>query len=332
MQDINNIKGLNCYAFGETLTGQPDDIFKYLWSQEGIDELTKFFSSPSDCIYSIKIVPIGIEKIMEHSERAMEIKLGTYSLPFLSGGFGCQKLTSQYYQTEFTVGPFNPVYNNFLDFNPYSKMSIYLPFVGYQELDINNFVNKSMKVIYTYDVLNCLCVVNIYPGNGTTYLSEPLYVFSGSFGTDYPFASASRNVGGALSSTLGLGTSIFTGNVGGVVSGLAGTIMASTQTTYSRGGNLSGSHSYMGNYSFKKPFVIIEYPNAWADNDVRDKYGKKVNITLKGDTTLENFSGYTVLERIHLSNIYSTVNNNTFYATQSEMDEIESILTSGFNI
>ena len=142
MQDINNIKGLNCYAFGETLTGQPDDIFKYLWSQEGIEQLKKYFNSPSDCIYGIKIVPIGIEKIMEHSETALDIKLGTYSLPFLSGGFGCQKLTSQYYQTEFTVGPFNPVYNNFLDFNPYSKMSIYLPFVGYQELDINNFVNK----------------------------------------------------------------------------------------------------------------------------------------------------------------------------------------------
>ena len=196
-----------------------------------------------------------------------------------------------------------------------------------------NFCKNEVKgFMYTYDVLNGLCVVNIYPGNGTTYLSEPLYVFSGSFGTDYPFASASRNVGGALSSALGLGTSIFTGNVGGVVSGLAGTIMGAAQTNYSRGGNLSGSHSYMGNYSFKKPFVIIEYPNAWADDDVKDKYGKKVNITLKGNTTLENFSGYTVLERIHLSNIYSTVNNNTFYATQSEMDEIEEILTSGFNI
>ena len=29
MQDINNIKGLNCYAFGEQLTGQPDAIFDY---------------------------------------------------------------------------------------------------------------------------------------------------------------------------------------------------------------------------------------------------------------------------------------------------------------
>lgn len=49
-----------------------------------------------------------------------------------------------------------------LDYSPFSRLTIYLPFVGFQELDDKLVVGHTLKVQYTVDVLSGRCLAQLY--------------------------------------------------------------------------------------------------------------------------------------------------------------------------
>ena len=53
-------------------------------------------------------------------------------------------------------------YQSLLDYSPFSRLTIYLPFVGFQELDDKLVVGHTLKVQYTVDVLSGRCLAQLY--------------------------------------------------------------------------------------------------------------------------------------------------------------------------
>ena len=53
-------------------------------------------------------------------------------------------------------------YHSLLDYSPFSRLTIYLPFVGFQELDDKLVVGHTLKVQYTVDVLSGRCLAQLY--------------------------------------------------------------------------------------------------------------------------------------------------------------------------
>lgn len=49
-----------------------------------------------------------------------------------------------------------------LDYSPFSRLTIYLPFIGFQELDDKLVVGHTLKVQYTVDVLSGRCLAQLY--------------------------------------------------------------------------------------------------------------------------------------------------------------------------
>lgn len=49
-----------------------------------------------------------------------------------------------------------------LDYSPFSRLTIYLPFIGFQELDDKVVVGHTLKVQYTVDVLSGRCLAQLY--------------------------------------------------------------------------------------------------------------------------------------------------------------------------
>lgn len=49
-----------------------------------------------------------------------------------------------------------------LDYSPFSRLTIYLPFVGFQELDDKVVVGHTLKVQYTVDVLSGRCLAQLF--------------------------------------------------------------------------------------------------------------------------------------------------------------------------
>lgn len=53
-------------------------------------------------------------------------------------------------------------YQSLLDYSPFSRLTIYLPFVGFQELDDKLVVGHTLKVQYTVDVLSGRCLAQLF--------------------------------------------------------------------------------------------------------------------------------------------------------------------------
>lgn len=53
-------------------------------------------------------------------------------------------------------------YHSLLDYSPFSRLTIYLPFVGFQELDDKLVVGHTLKVQYTVDVLSGRCLAQLF--------------------------------------------------------------------------------------------------------------------------------------------------------------------------
>ena len=77
-----------------------------------------------------------------------------------------------------------PTANGFLDYEPFTKYRIYLPFVGWYNLDAALITNKLISVKYLIDINTGGCTAYIVDSS-----SEVLYRFQGVIGTDVPYSS-----------------------------------------------------------------------------------------------------------------------------------------------
>lgn len=110
------------------------------------------------------------------------------------------------------------VFENVIDYSPFTTLDIYLPFIGIQRLDIDVIRNKAINLVYTFDVLSAKCLAKLI------YNNDILYQFAGSIADDIPFVATntgdynSNVIQTATESALTLGKNypyyIITQNVG----------------------------------------------------------------------------------------------------------------------
>lgn len=77
---------------------------------------------------------------------------------------------------------------NVLDYSPFAKLEIYLPFIGTKELDIDVIRGKEIQLIYKVNVMSGKCLAVLQ------YNDIPLYQFDGTIGEDIPFATNTESV------------------------------------------------------------------------------------------------------------------------------------------
>lgn len=201
-------------------------------------------------------------------------------------------------------------FGDFKDYSPYTKCYIYLPYIGVNEISINQVQGKTLNLVYGVDLLDGSCVARLSADN------KQLYSFSGNIATEYPI------VGKTPSSPLATATNIL-GNISGndtlvATAGLLGSILTS-QNSSSAFQTVGGVGGNWGNVGVLTPFVYIERPVQSIPNAYDSSFGWTCNKYLP----LNVLNGYTeVNESIHLSTT----------ATDEEKEMLKEILTSGFYI
>lgn len=201
-------------------------------------------------------------------------------------------------------------FGDFKDYGPYSKCFIYLPYIGVNEISINQVQGKSLNLVYGVDLLDGSCVARLSADN------KQLYSFSGNMATEYPI------VGKTPSSPLAAATNIL-GDITGsdtlvATAGLLGSVLTG-QNSSSAFQTVGGVAGNWGNVGVLTPFVYLERPVQSIPNAYDSCFGWTCNKYLKLDT----LTGYTeVDESIHLSTT----------ATDEEKEMLKEILTSGFYI
>lgn len=171
-------------------------------------------------------------------------------------------------------------YNNFLDFEPYTKVQIYLPFYGTAMLNSSLVVGRRIDISYIIDVITGTAKISIKHKNKT------LYEYKTTCACDLPLTSSNRASVemGYISSGLGMGVSLASGNViGAVASGLS---MAQSQFSSNTNGNVSGVVDF---HDSRMVTVMVDRP-VYSELKMFNKtHGRVCNLS----KTLKNLKGFT---------------------------------------
>lgn len=214
-----------------------------------------------------------------------------------------------------------PAHNNFLDYEPYTSLSIYLPYCGSCNLDTNLFVGKTVNVEYFFDIFSGDVIANVY-ANKTLYKT-----LSGNFTISQPITS--QNVGlqkdtvikgavGVATNMLGTAGFAMSGNISGALSGAVGATISSISTyTHLNGISPTATKGGGGRSIFYTCKNIILYKSTAIENHgAYEKYkGKVCNY----DSKLSECHGYTVVDNPHIE----------IKCTNTEKDEITKLLEQG---
>lgn len=214
-----------------------------------------------------------------------------------------------------------PIHNNFLDYEPYTSLSIYLPYCGSCNLDANLFVGKTVNVDYFFDIFSGDVIANVY-ANKTLYKT-----LSGNFTISQPITS--QNVGlqkdtvikgavGVATNMLGTAGFAMSGNISGALSGAVGATISSISTyTHLNGISPVATKGGGGRSIFYTCKDIILYKSTAIEN--HGEYEKYRGKVCNYDSKLSECHGYTVVDNPHLE----------IKCTNTEKDEIKKLLEDG---
>lgn len=271
---------------------------RFLWGSNIFDNFSLICNNPIENIISCKSIPLSLDGATQ------KIILGNVDTG-VNGDKVANNFTSQ------TIGSIkiNEKYNNFLDYAPYTNVIIYLPYVGFKELDTNLVMNKTLSISYTVDVITggCLCQIQ---SNGVR-----LYEFNGNLGIDIPITASNRAQveAGYISSGIGIASSTASGNIVGAVTSL----INSAEAQYHYASTSSPNPMCVASTN-RTCYVILDRPTYQTLKSFNHTRGKKCYLT----KTINTLKGYTICdEHIDLSGIR---------ATDSEKEELIKILSSGF--
>ena len=270
----------------------------FLWGANVFDNFSLINSNPIENIVSCKNIP------MELSGADEIIKIGN-----VDTGVNGAKISNNF--GEIAIGSITipTKYNSFLDFAPYTKLTIYLPYIGFKELDVTLLMGKMITIKYVVDVITGGCLAEIYVS------SSRMYEFSGQVGVDIPITASNRaQVEGAyISNAVGMGASLASGNIQGVASSLVSGAM--TKYSYSSTDKPNANCVASAN---RTCFVIIDRPTYQNLKSFNHTKGRMCNLSKK----IGNLKGFTICDKnIDLSGIV---------ATEAEKEELTNILSSGF--
>ena len=284
--------------------GQLNSFGAWLWSSDFVEQLKKLFADPMQAI-------IGVHKVFATPSTggSQTIRCG-----YLDSGVSSAVVTNQYTTVDCGSASLREYFGNVFDYDPFTKVSIFLPFIGVVPLNTADVMRSTISVKYKVDVITgaCLAEVSVSRDGG----GGILYTYGGSAIVTYPVSSGSYigAVQAALSATIGIGSAIATGGASlGASAGmvLGGLSHAKTQVQHS--GQFSGCSGAMGG---KKPYLIISRPQTRTPQRIAEFEGIPTNSIHQ----LNNCNGFTKVKDVH-------VVSKTAY--DNEIQEIESLLKTG---
>lgn len=217
-------------------------------------------------------------------------------------------------------------YGNYLDYAPYSKAHVYLPFIGIVELDVDDIVGHGVNITYHIDSYNGSCIAQITVAK--TDYQNTVYQFSGNCSVEIPLAGGSQAAIKAglisaastgISSIVGGLASMFSGNIaggiGGIAYGIGGAVSqaVSQKSSVQHSGTFGASYGAMG---IKKPYFIIHRPIQKIVVNYNEDYGFPAHKRVR----IGNCKGFLRVREVHA--VSST-------ATDEEKARIEELLKDG---
>ena len=278
-------------------------LASYMWNNSLFDiaNFQKLFADPMNAILGLSIVPVTVP-----NAGAQPVKVGN-----IATSVNMNKAAAQYIEVDCGTLNVNEFWGAYLDYAPYTKSEIYLPYCGTHTIDVDDIMGKSVHVKYHVDILSGACCAYVKCGDSV------LYQFSGQCSSSIPISGTdfTQMVNGVLSAAVSIGSMVATGGASAplAVPALANTAVNGMKPSIEKSGAISGTS---GMLAIQKPYMILTRPKQALPSNQNMYTGYPSYVTV----TLSEINGYTEVESIHLEGVSGT---------DSELDEIVSLLKSG---
>lgn len=281
-----------------------------LWD-DAWTQIRAFFSDPMDFIIGCMMLPV--EPQTSGSARP---KFGSWT-----SDYAYSVISDQFIDIDLGTVEITKFFGSCFDYDPYTKIEIFLPYIGYRELPTDDVMGHTIGVNYHVDCLTGDCTAFVHVVDGTPHV---VCQFNGNVGVQVPMSRATyndavRNGISLLGTAVGIATA---GAIGGAAGAAAAAAPAVSQTTVSavtsmksgvkRSGALGGSAGAMG---VQTPFIVRRIPRQSWPSNYAELNGYPANI----GGYLSAFSGLTVCSSVKLISD----------ATDQEKAEIEKLLMEG---
>lgn len=157
-----------------------NDLASYMWTdqtflQTVINHLKQILENPIESIISLSMVPV--QPLRGSTKVPVKVM-------FINTGVSMYPVTSQFVEVDCGTLNLQECYGGALDYNPYTRVQIYLPYIGIVQLDTDEVMAKTLHLKYNIDVVTGICCAEIKADN------KLLYSFSGHCAVSQPITSA----------------------------------------------------------------------------------------------------------------------------------------------
>lgn len=307
----------------------------YLQTASFVDNIQLLFQTPAENIVSLRCYPFDVKSAMGITSDDEDIFIsvvntevqgslvGAYSMPIFKLG-------------NITIPEF---FHSFLDYAPYTKIELYLPYIGFVNLDVNAVMGKTIDIEYVVDIFSgkCTAFISIESLNERTIIME----CDGTIGIDVQIgggqgAEIARNMLklgiGATAGAISLGAGAISAGANAKIAGTTGSIatisgasagyLANTtinaiqagQSHISKGG---ATQSGVNFFAPQNCYLVITRPSPKYPADYNHTVGKPSGMY----ATLGDLTGFTVVDSIHVEGLDT--------ATSDEVTEVERLLKQG---
>lgn len=181
-------------------------LANYLWTDQTfldtvINHLKQLLENPMDAIICLSLLPCPIPNGSPEQVKVMFINTGVTMAP----------ATTQFVEVDCGTYTIDEAYGSALDYNPYTKVHCYLPYIGQVTLDADEVMGRTLQVKYRIDIVTGMCAAVILVDQNA------LYQFSGHCSINMPINSA--DFSGYIGAAMTAGKM-----VAGVVAGASGNL------------------------------------------------------------------------------------------------------------
>lgn len=215
----NTLQGTDLYLVTkDDITSFKNAFFTFDLTNSVINKFTGLYSGLENYIVSLKYFPCGVPNV---STGVSNVKVGNLVL-------GGDNPLTLHKITSYTSGilysgtlQLPEYYHSVLDYGSYNKAWLYLPYYGTIPIDVNILRTRTLKLVYTLDVLSGSSTIILYIGNNNAY--TPMMILSCEMGCDIPLTL--KNGIELGTKVVDLSTNILTTTIGGAVAGGIGAMV-----------------------------------------------------------------------------------------------------------
>ena len=303
---------------------QMPDIKKFLFSDTFIDNIKRLWTNPAEYVISLVCYPFDV------ANTGLGTTNDVVSIGGVASGIVATALTDRgvpyFYGGSVLVDNY---YNSYLDYEPYTSIDIYIPYIGVRPLNVSQVVGHTLCIGYYIDLntQQITALLGLDGQNGN--LGQVLTQYVGSIGVQAPLSgtSAQDMIRNIVAQTSGLITGI-----GAIAGGVMGANPALLTSGVSKTSNeiLGGGHTAPSYYGSLSPvsglftpqmaYLIINRPRQAIPTAYLSQRGFSSSFSGK----VSEFSGYLECTSVYLSSA------NTM--SEQEQQEITNLLIGGIYI